>query len=128
MKKGLIFAGGVVTGIVLTFLFLFVVSAFYNSKSEDGRTYFEKPGEIIEEKAFTVFQTLDQSSALVFKKSDYLGTAYLITNDEGKYYYDNETIIVPENKVVKQIGIYKYMAKNEIEKTVPIIKIFDKSE
>ena len=128
MKKGLIFAGGVVTGIVLTFLFLFVVSAFYNSKSEDGRTYFEKPGEIIEEKAFTVFQTLDQSSALVFKKSDYLGTAYLITNDEGKYYYDNETIIVPENKVVKQIGIYKYMAKNEIEKTVPIIKIFDKSK
>ena len=128
MKKGLIFAGGVVTGIVLTFLFLFVVSAFYNSKSEDGRTYFEKPGVIIEEKAFTVFQTLDQSSALVFKKSDYLGTAYLITNDEGKYYYDNETIIVPENKVVKQIGIYKYMAKNEIEKTVPIIKIFDKSE
>ena len=130
MKKWLIFGGGVVTGVVLTFLFAFLFSAS-RSDSNDGTTWFEKPGEVIEVKSFKVFQVLDKDAALVNGVSHeeydiYSGTVYLLTNDGGKYYYDDEVIKVPEGKVARQIGIYQYQTQSEFEKTVPIIQIMDK--
>ena len=129
MKKWMLFVGGIVTGIVLTFLFLFAVAAFQGN-SGNGATYFEKPGQVIEGTSVQVFQVLEPGAALVHAQSDrsdlYLGAVYLITNDEGKYYYDDEIIKVPEDKVFRQVGIYKYPTKNDFEKTVPIIQIMDK--
>ena len=131
MKKWLIFGGGVLTGRVLTFLFFLAVAAFQRHGG-NGVTYFEKPGEKIEGKSFEVFQVqvLEPGAALVRDQSDlsdlYLGPVYLITNDEGKYYYNGEVVKVPDGKVVRQVGIYKYPTKNDFEKTVPIIQILDK--
>ncbi len=130
MKKWLIFGSGVVTGVVLTFLFAFLFSAS-RSDSNNGTTWFEKPGDVIEVKSFKVFQVLDKDAALVNGVSHeeyeiYTGAVYLLTNDGGKYYYDDEVIKVPEGKVVRQIGIYQYQTKSEFEKTVPIIQIMDK--
>ena len=56
----------------------------------------------------------------------HFGPVYLLINEEGRYYYDDEEIIVPKGKVVKQVGIYQYQTKAELEKTVPIIQILDK--
>ena len=97
-----------------------------NERNRDGVTYFEEPGDIINEKSFRVFQVIADDAALVMGGNDYLGTIYAIVNDEKKYYYDDERIKVPKGKVVRQIGIYKYPTKNEIVKTVPIIMITDK--
>ena len=56
----------------------------------------------------------------------YNGAVYLLVNEDGKYYYDDEIIEVPDGKVVRQVGIYKYSTKNDFEKTVPIVQIMNK--
>ena len=117
---------------VLTFLFAFI---FYASRSsgDDGTTWFEKPGDVIDVKAFEVFQVLDKDAALVHGQSHnysdmeiYTGAVYLLTNEDGKYYYDDEVVRVPEGKIVRQVGIYRYQTKSELGKTVPIIQIMSK--
>lgn len=126
MKKWLIFIGGVVTGMVLTFVFALIFYLNY-SGLDDRTTWFEKPGDVIDIEAFEVFQVLSEDAALVHAQSyRYSGTVYLLTNDEGKYYYDDEVVKVPEGKVARQIGLYQYQTKSEFSKTVPIIQIMNK--
>ncbi len=150
MKKILIFASGVITGVVLTVLLLYAVARLQNG-AMNGVTYFDNPGDTVDGKSFQVFQVLEKGAALVNGQSDvpdlypdmsdsfpdmpdmqssmpnlYLGPIYLITNSDGKYYYDEEIINVPDGKVARQVGIFKYPTKNEFEKTVPIIEIMDR--
>ena len=130
MKKWLIFGGGMVTGIILTFLCAFIFSGIPSS-SINGMTWFEKPGDVIEVKSFKVFQVIGKDAALVDGASleeleIYTGAVYLLMNEDGKYYYDDEIVRVPENKVARQVGIYRYKTKSDLEKTVPIIQIMDK--
>lgn len=51
MKKWLIFLGGVVTGVLLTFLFAFVLSGQREAPAveDNGVTMFEQPGDVINE-------------------------------------------------------------------------------
>lgn len=142
MKKLLIYLAGVVTGIVLTFIVAIIFNKTYGdgkteSKTEtvteiednDGITMFKEPGDIINGKSFKVFQVLEQGAALVNGASDYdmyLGPVYLLINKDGKYYYDEEIVNVSKGKVVRQMGIFQYVARNEMTKTVPIIMIMDK--
>ena len=58
--------------------------------------------------------------------SDNYGTIVLFIGDESTSYYDNQKIYVPDGKVLKQVGTYSYMARNEMYKTVPIVKIMAK--
>ena len=98
-------------------------------EEEDGLHYFEEPGDIIKESSFKVLQVLAKDAALVNGKDEYgyyHGTIYLIVNNEGKYYYDDEIVKVPTGKVLRQIGIYQYPTRRDIVKTVPIIMIMDK--
>ena len=130
MKKWLIFGGGVLTGVVLTFLFAFIFSAS-RSNGDDDITWFEKPGDVIEANAFEVFQVLSDDAALVHGQSYedleiFSGAVYLLTNEDGKYYYDDEVVRVPEGKVARQVGIYRYQTESKFEKTVPIIQIMSK--
>lgn len=117
MKKILVFIGGILTGVLLTLLFIFVIN-----RNHDQTTWFEKPGDIIEVYSFNVFQVLDKNAALVH---DY-NSIYLLTNDDGKYYYDNEFVKVDSDKVVRQVGVYRYETNEKMVKTVPIIKIMRK--
>lgn len=126
MKKWLIFGGGVLTGVVLTFVFAFIFSA---SRSNNGVTWFENAGDVIDESSFEVFQVISEDAALVHGKSEcgsYFGAVYLLTNGAGKYYYDDEIVKVPNGKVVRQVGIYQYQTKSDFGKTVPIIQIMNK--
>lgn len=50
---------------------------------------------------------------------------YLMYNNTNHIYYDDEVIRVPKDKIVRQIGIYRYEAKIG-RKTVPIIAIMDR--
>lgn len=72
-------------------------------------------------------QVIQDNAALVRSKdfSTY-GTIYLLVNDSGRYYYDDEIINISGKQKVMHIGIYKYDTKSGIEKTVPIIRVFDK--
>lgn len=127
MKKGLIFLGGVVTGVLLTFLFAFVFASQGETPAveDNGVTMFEKPGDVINETGFEVFQALEQGAALAKGKKEWM-TVYMLVNDEGKYYYDDEKVTVPSGKVARQIGIYQYETNSGRPKTVPIVKFMEK--
>lgn len=128
MKKWLIFGGGVVTGVVLTFVILFFVA---KGRQQEDFKLFEKPGEVVDVSSFKVFQVLDDDVALVNGASNeeydiYMGAVFLLINDEGKYYTDDEIIKVPNGKVVRKVGVYHYQTKSELDKTVSVIEIMDK--
>ncbi len=128
MKKWLIFGGGVLTGVIFTFVILFVLA---KGKSNEDFKLFEKPGEVVDVTSFKVFQVLDDDVALVNGASNeeydiYMGAVYLLINDEGKYYADDEIIKVPNGKVVRKVGVYHYQTKSELDKTVSVIEIMDK--
>ena len=124
MKKYLIFGSGVLTGIILTFLVALIYNANNAAPQNENIRWFDKPGDIIEIKSFEVFQVLGDNAALAWGEN-VAGEVYVITNDEGKFYYDEEVIKVPKDKVVRQVGIYHYMTRNETDKTVRIVRIMD---
>ena len=140
MKKWLIFLYGTVTGIVLTILLAVVVNSLREGKEEkvdsselvekptlkEDIKLFDEPGDIIKENSLKVFQVLTDNSALVRNINSYIERYYIITNKDNKYYYDTQEIDIPKNKVIRQIGIYRYPTQNDIIKTVPIIMIMDK--
>ncbi len=127
MKKWLIFLGGVVTGVLLTFLFAFMFSSQKETsvKEDSGLTMFEQPGDVITEKSFKVIQALEQGAALADGEKEYM-TTFLLVNDEGKYYYDHEIVKVPSGKVARQVGIFKYTSGGGLDRTVPVVKFVDK--
>ena len=140
MKQWVVFLGGVVTGIILTILVLAIIGNAQNgrsdsiveeAKSDNNITMFDAPGDIIEDDNVKVFQVIADDAALARAQEDkyddlYLGKVYLVVNNDGKYYYDDEILKVKEGKVFRQVGIYRYPTRNEDVKTVPIIMLMDK--
>jgi len=120
MKKTLIFIGGVVTGVVLTFLFAFIVNS--RNAANNNFVMFEQEGNVISTNSFEVFQVLDSGDALANEKA-YSGLVVLFLNEDGASYYDDQVINVPKGKCVRQLGTYKYPTKSGFEKTVPIVGI-----
>lgn len=57
--------------------------------------------------------------------SDGFGTIVLFAADEGDSYYDQQRITVSSGKVLKQVGVYRYVSRQDVEKTVPVVQIFD---
>lgn len=132
MKNWLIFLGGLVSGVVLTILVLLIVGlAGQKNGGLPGATFFDQPGEVVDVPAFKVMQAIQDNAALVNGKSadsfgeSFFGDLYLMYNNTNHIYYDDEVIRVPKDKIVRQIGIYRYEAKIG-RKTVPIIAIMDR--
>ena len=123
----LTYVAGKVTGIVLLFVVgYFMAKSQATSASNDDIVMFEKPRGIVPGKVFEIMQVLPDWIALATVDdigSGNLGTIVLFVGDEGTSYYDNQKINVPEVKVVKQVGTYSYMARNEMYKTVPVVEI-----
>lgn len=123
----LTYVAGIVTGIVLLFVVgFFMAESQATSASNDDVVMFEKPRGIVPGKVFEVMQVLPNGSALATVddfESGNLGTIVLFVGDESTSYYDSQKINVPAGKVVKQVGTYSYMARNEMYKTVPVVEI-----
>lgn len=130
MKNWGLFLGGLATGVVLTFLFLFIYAKSSDNSTPDGVTNFEQVGEVINEKSVEVMQVIAENAALVHGEGDhkysgepyYDGPIYLIRNYDGTYYYDDQIIKRPQGKQFRQTGIYQYNTKVGY-KTVPIIEL-----
>ena len=129
MKKLLIFIAGMVFGILLLFLISLFVA---NQSSNDGLRLFEEEGECVSTNSFQVIQVLDSGSALAREiEKDYFtstatGITVLFLNEGNSSYYDEQIIKVPRGKCVKQIGVFKYNTRMDIEKTVPVVATREK--
>lgn len=137
MKKIWVYLLGVLTGIVVTIIALAIIGVAINAKNDpgtrmsNGMSFFDTPGEVINEPSFKVFQALGDGAALAEGKGDshssiYLGVNALLYNEEGIPYYDEQIITAPKGKCFRQVGIYRYHTKSGMDKTVPIVMILDK--
>lgn len=120
MKKIWIYIAGIFTGIILTILFSMIIT----HSSGNDVTMFAEVGDYIDGEQFSVIQVIGTDAALAQRKYDSL--IVLFVNEEGKYYYDDEIIEVPDEKCIRQVGIYQYTTNLGGYKTIPIVKIFDR--
>ena len=113
---------GVVTGIVLTFIGLFVIG-LVNQNSSDPIQYLEQPVsyENKTKTSFKVFQVLGDA-ALAREASDriggdvmYLGNTVVIL---GENYYSDQVITINNPQ---RVGTYSYTNNGGIPMTVPVI-------
>lgn len=124
-KSFLIYLGGIITGIILTFAFFFFVAL--GNTSDNNIVMFEKPQQEINVHSFEIMQVLPDGSALATVEDiSNIGMIVLFLADKEISYYDNQKIDVPSDKRVMQVGTYKYISRSEMEKTVPIVEIMDK--
>lgn len=124
MNKVFVFIGGLIAGCLLTFFVFYIIGI--SQSANDNVTWFEKPGDELEISSFKVFQVIEVSSALVEYPHGYGGPSYLLTNDEGYAYYDNQLIKLSDNEVARPVGVFHYNTMGGLSRTVPIIKIFKK--
>ena len=125
VKFILTFVGGFIVGVVFIFIVGTVMS--HSNSNNDDAVFFEKPGKVIPIREFRVIQVYDDGSALsMADDSEHYGTVVVFPAENGSSHYDDEKIVIPNGKCVRQVGTYKYMTRQEFEKTVPIVEIFDK--
>ena len=115
---------GVLAGIVLTLVGLFIVGVFVqDSVGENTVQYLEKPVsyESKEETSFKVLQVLDEG-ALAREASDiiggdvmYFGNIVLVI---GQTYYSDQIITV---RSPMRVGTFSYTTNGGMPKTVPVI-------
>lgn len=134
MNKTGVYICGVVTGVIVTIVGLVSYASCQGRTSKD-LVYFDKPAEPVKERAFKVIQVLEPGVALVNGDDDpddnpedktYFGPTYMLVNDDGKYYSDEEIITVGVGEEARKVGVYNYETRGGFEKTVSIIKIMRK--
>ncbi len=133
MKRWIVFLLGFIAGILFTFIAAFIISR--SNLGYNGMTFFNQPGECLSTNNFEVMQVIGDDCALAHEieewDSDFghcmqKDLLVLVINDNGEYYYDDQIINVPKGKCMRQVGIYKYRTKMDMEKTVPIVMLMDK--
>lgn len=120
MKNVLIFLGGFVSGVVVLFLFSFLLTRGGGM----GKTYFDQPGECMSSNSFEVMQVIDENHALAHEITDgysFDALLVLLEGEEGTAFYDDQVVEVPDGMCARHIGTYKYQTNGKIEKTVPIV-------
>ena len=135
IKFILTFVAGMVTGVALMIAFGYItlLSIRNNLSPDNAVQMFDAPKQEIKADRFKIFQVLSDGSALasydeIMHKKDYVeyGTVVLFPASDEASYYDDQKITLPQGKCFKQIGTYRYITKDGVEKTVPVIDIYDK--
>lgn len=122
MKGFLCFIAGFIVGVGCILLLGIGASA-----ANDGRTFFDEPGDcIVSSGSLEVFQASTGVGALVrIKDASYDDITMLLHADEGVVFYDDQVIKIPKGKCARQIGVYKYKNRMDMELTVPIVQIME---
>lgn len=128
MRKGLVFVFGIVTGIVVTFVFFLILGLAVNksSHSMDGVDYFENVGQVMPVQKYKVMQVLPNGNALATELSNeehdwYHGSVVLIIASDDSHYYDDQVVKKSSGKKFMQVGTYRYETKQGFVKTVPAV-------
>lgn len=128
MKKIWVFILGIITGIILMLVFSVIyVKCSSGRNSSDGMTLFEEVGDCVSDNSFEVLQVLESGAALATENKDYLSSGPRLTvlflNEDGQFYYDDQTIEIPAGKCARQVGVFKYLTKSNHDATVPVVII-----
>ena len=125
MKKLGIFLLGVISGASLI-LFIAVIgndiNEYDNPYNIRGLSMLSEKGPCITSGNIEIFQALTKGIALASPNGKY-DNIVLLLDDNGKLFYDGEKIKMPTKKCAKQIGVYTYETKAELQKTVPAVII-----
>ena len=87
MKKWFIYVLGIITGVILTFVFAFCVNLSSNS-GIIGLEMFEEPGDYMEYSQFEVFQVVESGCALAHADDSFGAIVFIIPNEKQQF-YDN---------------------------------------
>jgi hypothetical protein len=117
------YVGGIVTGIILVFAFVFVKQKM----GSNNIVWFDKPGQEIPSDEFRVMQVMHDGSAMALSTGlGSYGVIVVFPASEGEDFYDSQNIEIESDACVRQVGTYRYTTVNGMEKTVPIVDVFDK--
>lgn len=126
------YVAGIVTGIICTCLFAFYVGS-RDTELDNGIELFDKPCQEIKAKEFNIMQVLPNGNALAQYNKLSLddstisyGTVVMFLSSKEGSFYDDQKIKLQKGKLFRQIGTYRYQTTQGIEKTVPIVGVFDK--
>lgn len=125
------YVAGIVTGIICTCLFAFYVGS--DKELDKGIKLFDKPCQEIKANEFNIIQVLPNGNALAQYNKLSLddstisyGTVVMFLSSKEGSFYDDQKIKLQKGKLFRQIGTYRYQTTQGIEKTVPIVGVFDK--
>ena len=126
------YVAGIVTGIICTCLFAFYVGS-RDKELDKGIELFDKPCQEIKAKEFNIMQVLPNGNALAQYNKLSLddstisyGTVVMFLSSKEGSFYDDQKIKLQKGKLFRQIGTYRYQTTQGIEKTVPIVGVFNK--
>lgn len=124
------FVLGMVTGIVVTFVFFLILGLAVNKSSHtmDGVDYFENVGQVMQVQEYKVMQVLPNGNALATELSNeeygwYHGSVVLIVARDDSHYYDDQIVKKSLGKSFRQVGTYRYETKQGFVKTVPAVTL-----
>ena len=127
VKFILTYFGGFVTGVIFIFALGMIINASQGKDSvKRDVVLFENPQQAIGA------EVLPDGSALATVQysdggnNDNVGMVVMLLAKDSVSYFDSQNIKIPNGKCMKQIGTYKYMTRQNMEKTVPVVEIFDK--
>lgn len=135
MKKIFVYLLGVISGIVITIIAASILSGRTKDSSLDINL-FDEPGDVISitnitgesinVNCFKVMQVLADGAALAIPNELFFSDLIVLLLDyEGKSYYDNQIVTAPKGNCFKQIGTFKYKAKNGNQITVPVVSLME---
>ncbi len=150
-KLALTYIGGILTGIILTFIVMICVAksvvkkqaqerellmqqmieaaeereqAYDDYKPHDGITLFDEPQEEMKGTYMTVYSVAGNGNATVWvrdRNDIYHKKKAVMLAKEGISYFDNQEIKVPSSKKIMVIGTFK-----DLSETLPVIDLLDK--
>ena len=104
MKKWFIYVLGIITGVILTFVFAFSVNLSSNS-GIIGLEMFEEPGDYMEYSQFEVFQEVESVCALAHADDSFGAIVFIIPNEKQQF-YDNQKIVLKNDQCALHVGTY----------------------
>lgn len=127
MNKWLLYVLGIITGVILTFVFAFLASGPHDAEMVEPEI-FDKPGDCVSPNDFEVQEVLESGNALALEIIDNIsGRAVtgdlevLILAKEGDHFYNKQIVKAPQGKCARQIGNYKYQHYSNT-KVIPVIE------
>lgn len=104
-------------------LIIGAINPITSHKTDNDLVLSEKVKKTFAVPELTVFQVIERSIALV-KSGNFLNEQiYLLLHDKEDLYYDGEKIKITKDKIIKQVGTFRYETRAGFAKTVPAIRI-----